>query len=159
MGERGGRLNHLDADGDVRMVDVGSKPVTLRTATAEAHVTMSRSVRETLFSGGLPKGDALATVRVAAIMAAKRTPELVPLCHPVGLDAVDVTVDPDENGARIEVTTRVTGRTGVEMEAMTGAAIGAVALYDMIKGLDRGAAIGPVRLLSKSGGSSGDWTR
>ncbi len=120
------------------MVDVGRKPVTVRTAVAEAHVAMSRAVRETVFSGGLPKGDALATVRVAAIMGAKRTPDLIPLCHPVGLDAVEVTIEPTDLGARIEVTARVEGRTGVEMEAMTGAAVGAVTLYDMIKGIDRG---------------------
>lgn len=153
------RMTHLTESGEARMVDVGEKPVTARSAIAEAHVTMTRAVREALFEGSLPKGDALGVVRVAAVMAAKRTPDLVPLCHPIGLDAVDVTVEPTEEGARIEVTARVVARTGVEMEAMTAAAIGAVTLYDMIKGLDRGAAIGPVRLLSKTGGKSGDWTR
>jgi len=152
-------MSHLTEAGEVHMVDVGSKAVTARTAVAEAHVTMTRSVRETVFSGGLPKGDALAVVRIAAIMGAKRTPEVIPLCHPVGLDAVEVTIEPTETGARIEVTARVEGRTGVEMEAMTGAAVGAVTLYDMIKGLDRGVTIGPVRLLSKSGGASGEWRR
>jgi cyclic pyranopterin phosphate synthase len=159
LAERTDRLSHITEDGEVRMVDVGRKPVTLRTAVAEAHVTMSRAVRETVFSGGLPKGDALATVRIAAIMGAKRTPDLIPLCHPVGLDAVDVTIEPTEKGARIEVTARVEARTGVEMEAMTGACVGAVTLYDMIKGIDRGASIGPVQLLSKSGGTSGEWSR
>jgi cyclic pyranopterin monophosphate synthase len=153
------RLTHLDEHGDARMVDVGAKAVTVRTAVAEAHVAMSRDVREALFEGRLPKGDAAAVVRVAAIMAAKRTPELIPLCHPIGLDAVEVSLAPTPDGARIEVTTRVEAKTGVEMEAVTAAAVGAVALYDMIKGLDRGAVIGPVRLLSKSGGKSGDWSR
>lgn len=153
------RLTHLDERGDARMVDVGAKAVTVRTAVAEAHVGMSREVREALFEGRLPKGDAAAVVRVAAILAAKRTPELVPLCHPIGLDAVEVTLEPTPEGARIEVTTRVEAKTGVEMEAMTAAAVGAVALYDMIKGLDRGAVIGPVRLLRKTGGKSGEWSR
>jgi len=153
------RLTHLDEHGAARMVDVGAKEVTVRIAVAEAHVAMSPRVREALFEGRLPKGDAAAVVRVAAIMAAKRTAELVPLCHPVGLDAVDVRVEPTPEGARIEVTVRVEAKTGVEMEAMTGAAIGAVALYDMIKGLDRGVVVGPVQLLSKSGGRSGDWVR
>jgi cyclic pyranopterin phosphate synthase len=153
------RLTHLNDDGDARMVDVGAKSVTVRTAVAEAVVTMTPQVKEALFAGSLPKGDALAVVRVAAITGAKRTPELVPLCHPIGLDAVDVAVEEIESGARIEVTTRVTARTGVEMEAMTAVAVGAVTLYDMIKGLDRGAEIASVRLLGKTGGKSGDWRR
>lgn len=153
------RLTHLDEHGDARMVDVGAKPATVRTAVAEAHVAMSRESQEALFEGRLPKGDAVAVVRVAAIMAAKRTSELVPLCHPIGLDAVEVSLNPTPEGARIEVTTRVEAKTGVEMEAVTAASVGAVALYDMIKGLDRGAEIGPVRLLRKTGGRSGDWSR
>jgi cyclic pyranopterin phosphate synthase len=152
-------MSHLDEHGDAQMVDVGPKAITVRTAVAEAHVSMSREVREALFEGRLPKGDATAVVRVAAIMAAKRTADLIPLCHPIGLDAVDVVLAPTPRGARIEVTARVEAKTGVEMEAMTGASVGAVALYDMIKGLDRGAVIGPVQLLSKTGGKSGEWTR
>ena len=152
-------LTHLNEEGDARMVDVGAKSVTRRTAVAEAILTMTPGVKAALFSGALPKGDALALVRVAAIMGAKRTSDLVPLCHPIGLDAVDVVVEEIESGARIEVTTRVAARTGVEMEAMTAAAVGAVALYDMIKGLDRGAEIASVRLLEKTGGKSGDWRR
>ncbi len=152
-------LSHLDEHGDARMVDVGPKAITARTAVAEAHVSMSREVREALFEGRLPKGDAAAVVRVAAIMAAKRTADLIPLCHPIGLDAVDVLLEPTPHGARIEVVVRVEAKTGVEMEAMTGASVGAVALYDMIKGLDRGAVIGPVQLLSKAGGKSGEWAR
>lgn len=141
------------------MVDVGGKEVTSRRATAEVVVSMDPIVKDRLFAGDLPKGDALAMVRVAAIMGAKRTPELVPLCHPISLDAVTVDIEPVATGARIVVTATVAARTGVEMEAMTGAAVGAVALYDMIKGLDRAAEIGPLRLLSKSGGKSGEWNR
>lgn len=152
-------FSHLDAEGGVHMVDVGGKEITQRRAVAEVVVTMDDAVRGRLFAGDLPKGDALAMVRVAAIMGAKRTPELVPLCHPISLDAVTVDVEPVEAGARIVVTATVAARTGVEMEAMTGAAVGAVALYDMIKGLDRGAEIGSLRLLSKSGGKSGEWRR
>jgi cyclic pyranopterin phosphate synthase len=152
-------LTHLNADGEAHMVDVGQKAVTRRTAVAEAHVTMTDAVKAALFAGALPKGDAVAVVRVAAIMGAKRTPDLVPLCHPIGLDAVEAGIEPTPTGARIIVTAQVEARTGVEMEAMTGAAVGAVALYDMIKGLDRGASIGPIQLLSKTGGKSGDWVR
>jgi cyclic pyranopterin phosphate synthase len=141
------------------MVDIGDKPVSDRSATAEAIVTMGDEIRRALFSGGLPKGDALAVVRIAAIMAAKRTPDLIPLCHPLALTSIGVEVEEVPDGAQILVTVATTGRTGVEMEAMTGAAIGAVALYDMVKGLDRGVEIGPVRLLSKAGGSSGEWRR
>jgi cyclic pyranopterin phosphate synthase len=112
-----------------------------------------------LFSGDLPKGDALATVRLAAIQGAKRTPELVPLAHPLPIDSVTAAVEPTEGGARITVTASATAKTGVEMEAITGAAIGAVALYDMIKGIDRGAEITSIRLLEKRGGKSGDWSR
>lgn len=152
-------FSHLDAEGSVHMVDVGGKEITQRRAVAEVVVTMDAAVKGRLFAGELPKGDALAMVRLAAIMGAKRTPELVPLCHPISLDAVTVDVEAIDAGARIVVTATVAARTGVEMEAMTGAAIGAVALYDMIKGLDRGAEIGPLRLLSKSGGKSGEWHR
>lgn len=152
-------LSHLDDRGRARMIDVGGKQPTDREATAEAFVSMSGGTRDALFSAGLPKGDAQAVARIAAITGAKRTPDLVPLCHPVALTSVEADVEPAEHGARVVVTARTTGPTGVEMEAMTGAALGAVTLYDMIKGLDRGAEIGPVRLLSKSGGRSGVWER
>ncbi len=157
-GEDGG-LTHLDESGAARMVDVGAKAVTAREAVAEARVTLSPQVRRAVFDGTLPKGDAAAVVRIAAVMAAKRTSDLIPLCHPLGLDGVDVVVEPTEGGARIEVTARVRARTGVEMEAMTAAAVGALALYDMVKGLDRAAEVEGVRLLRKSGGKSGEWTR
>ena len=141
------------------MVDVGGKDPTARRAVAEATVHMDRATRERLFSDDLPKGDAIATVRIAAIQGAKQTAALVPLCHPLPIESVAVAIDPTEDGATITVIATVTAKTGVEMEAMTGAAIGAVALYDMIKGVDRGAHIGTVRLLEKSGGRSGEWRR
>jgi cyclic pyranopterin phosphate synthase len=152
-------FTHLDDQGNARMVDVGGKGVTVRRAVAEAVVTLAHPVRDRLFSGDLPKGDALGVARVAAIMAAKQTPSLVPLCHPIPIDAVDVVIEESSTGARIEVTARTTAKTGIEMEAMTAAAIGAIAIYDMVKGLDRAAEIGPVRLLNKSGGKSGEWQR
>ncbi|MDJ0959026.1 MAG: cyclic pyranopterin monophosphate synthase MoaC [Acidimicrobiia bacterium] len=152
-------LSHLDEAGDAHMVDVGSKPITRRRAVAEALVDLASEAAEALFGGTLPKGDALGVVRVAAIMGAKQTAALVPLCHPIGLDHVAVAITRVDNGARIEVTCEVEARTGVEMEAMTGASIGAVALYDMVKGVDRSAQIVAVRLLAKSGGRSGEWTR
>jgi cyclic pyranopterin monophosphate synthase len=152
-------LSHLDAEGSVHMVDVGGKEATARIAVAEATVAMARGTRERLFNGDLPKGDALATIRIAAIQGAKRTPDLVPLAHPLPIESVSVDVMPTEEGARITVTASVTAKTGVEMEAMTGAAVGAIALYDMIKGVDRDAVITTVRLLEKRGGKSGDWAR
>lgn len=152
-------FNHLDDAGAARMVNVGDKDVTRRVATAEASVVMSPDTTECLFAGDLPKGDALAVVRIAAIAGAKATPGLIPLAHPIGLDSVDVEISSQPDGARIAVTCRVTARTGVEMEAMAGAAVAALTLYDMVKGLDRGAEIRAVRLLAKSGGKSGDWER
>ena len=152
-------FTHLDEQGQARMVDVSAKAETARSATAEALVTMHPATTAAVFAGTLPKGDALALIRVAAIGGAKRTSDLVPLCHPLPLTGVTVEVTQIATGARIVVTAGTVGRTGVEMEAITGAAVGAITLYDMIKGMDRSAEIGPVRLLSKSGGASGDWTR
>jgi len=152
-------LNHLDADGAVRMVDVGSKPETDRSAVARATVAMGDATVDRLFAGGLPKGDALATVRIAAIQGAKATAGLIPLCHPVAIDSVDVRIERVDRGATITVSVRVHGRTGVEMEAMTGAATGALTMYDMVKGIDRSAHVSEVTLLEKSGGRSGDWVR
>ena len=154
-----GDLNHLDDKGNVHMVDVGAKPTTVRVAVAEAFVSMEPVTSHKLFADDLDKGDALATVRIAAIGATKLTPQLIPLCHPLPIDRVTVAIEPVESGARIEVLVGVEARTGVEMEAMTGAAVGALALDDMVKGIDRSASIGTVRLLSKSGGKSGDWHR
>jgi len=152
-------LNHLDEHGHVRMVDVGDKPVTQRTATAVATLDMAASTTMRLFSGDLPKGDALATVRIAAIQAAKRTSDLIPLCHPLPISAVDVEIAETESGAAIRVSVSVNDRTGVEMEAMTAAAVGALTMYDMIKGIDRGASISCVEVVAKAGGRSGVWER
>jgi len=152
-------ISHLDDQGRARMVDVSGKPETAREAVAEAIVTLAPDTRRALFAGDLPKGDARAVVRLAAIMGAKRTADLVPLCHPIPLSAVEADIEEVAAGARVEVRVRTMGRTGVEMEAMTGAALGAITLYDMVKGLDRGAEIGPVHLLAKSGGRSGEWRR
>ncbi len=152
-------LSHLDDQGRARMVDVGGKPASERRAVAEALVTMTDATRDALFGGALPKGDAVAVARVAGIMAAKRTPDLVPLCHPLPISSVTVDIDEADGGARVVATVTTTGPTGVEMEAMTAASIAAVTIYDMVKGLERGVEIGPVRLLHKSGGRSGTWER
>ena len=152
-------MTHLDEQGRPRMVDVGAKAETERSATAEAIVHLRRDVKAALFAGSLPKGDALGVARVAAITGAKRTADLIPLCHPIALTAVEADVEEIPEGARVVVTVRTVGRTGVEMEAITGASIGAITIYDMIKGLERGAEIGPVRLSAKSGGRSGEWRR
>ncbi len=152
-------LTHVDDEGRARMVDVGAKAATPREAVAEAHISMSAAAREALFGGTLPKGDALGVARIAAIQGAKQTPNLIPLCHPIGIDSITADVTRTEAGARIVVQVAVVAKTGVEMEAITGASVGAVALYDMIKAIDRGAVIGPVQLLAKRGGKSGEWTR
>ena len=152
-------FTHLTSSGDVHMVDVSAKDVTTRKAVATAAVTLSETVKEALFSGSLPKGDALAAVRLAGIAGAKRTSELIPLCHPLPIDAVTVMVDSNDGGAQITASVITTGRTGVEMEAMTAVSVAALTLYDMVKGLDRGAVIGPIQLVHKSGGRSGTWDR
>ena len=152
-------LTHLDADGQAHMVDVGDKLTTQRTAIAEAVVSMTDATADLLFSGQLPKGDAIAVARVAGIQGAKATPQLIPLCHPLPVSSVNVDIQRTDEGARITVTARVTAQTGVEMEAMTGASVAALTLYDMIKGVERGAEITRVQLVSKAGGKSGDWHR
>ena len=154
-----GDLSHLDERGNARMVDVGAKATTDREAVAEAVVVLSEATLRALMDGSLPKGDAAAVARVAAIQAAKRTADLIPLCHPLPLSAVEVDIEEIEVGVRLTVRVRTTDRTGVEMEALTGASVGALTIYDMVKGLERGAEIGPVRLLRKSGGASGKWER
>ena len=151
--------SHLDKRGEMRMVEVGEKPETMRRAVAEAHVRLSPEVRRSLVEGTLPKGDALAVVRLAGIMAAKRTSELIPLCHPLPLSGIEVKIVPSGEGMVITAAVRTTARTGVEMEAMVAVSVAALALYDMVKGLDRGAVIGPIRLLEKTGGKSGEWRR
>lgn len=150
-------LPHLTEAGEVHMVDVSAKEITLRQATAEALVIMSPATIERLFGDQLPKGDALAAVRLAGIMGAKRTADLIPLCHPLPIDSVVLEIEEDQAGARIRASVTTTGRTGVEMEAMTAVSVAALTLYDMVKGVERGVVIGPIRLLSKSGGRSGTW--
>ena len=153
-------LTHLRADGTLRMVDVGAKPSTARMASAEARVRMSAQAHRALKSGSLKKGDALAAARVAGIMAAKRTADLIPLCHPLALTDIDVTiVFVGRDSVRIRCDASCTGPTGVEMEAMTGAAVAALTIYDMCKALDRGITIETVGLLEKAGGASGRWRR
>jgi cyclic pyranopterin phosphate synthase len=153
------RLTHLDEDGSARMVDVGDKAVTARSATARAVVTMSADALKAVKAGDAPKGDVLGTARIAGIQAAKRTGELIPLCHPIGLDHVDIEAEITTDSIVLTATASVTARTGVEMEAMTAASVAALTVYDMVKGLDRSAAIASVELLAKSGGRSGDWKR
>ena len=154
-------LTHLDERGQARMVDVGGKAVTDRQAVATSVVRMSPATAAKLADGGLPKGDALAVARVAGIMAAKRTPELIPLCHPIALTSIDVdiTVDAEAGAATITVTAATSERTGVEMEALVAAGVAAFTLYDMVKGVERGATVEHVRVEEKSGGAGGSWQR
>ena len=153
------RLPHLTPAGDAHMSDVSTKDVTQRTASAEAIVALADTTAEALFGGTLPKGDALAAIRLAGIMGAKRTAELIPLCHTLPIDAIEVSITRVEAGARIVADVTTTARTGVEMEAMTAASIAAITLYDMVKGIERGVEITSVRLLRKTGGRSGTWER
>lgn len=159
--ERGDRLSHLDASGKARMVDIGEKTATRREARAEALVSMSPPTIELLTSGRLPKGEALPAARIAGIAAAKRTPELIPLCHPLRIDSVtvDFEVDPQASEVRVETAVRATDRTGVEMEALVAAAVAALTIYDMCKAVERGVEITSLRLVHKSGGKSGTWER
>jgi cyclic pyranopterin phosphate synthase len=154
-------LTHLDGEGNARMVDVGDKPVTGRRAVARAVVRMAPETAAAVVAGDAPKGDVLGTARIAGIQAAKRTGELIPLCHPLALDHVDVDARVDAGAGTVTLTAevRVTARTGVEMEAMTAAAVAALTVYDMVKGLERGVTVEDVRLISKSGGRSGHWQR
>jgi cyclic pyranopterin monophosphate synthase len=153
------RLTHLDEDGAARMVDVGAKPETGRRAVARAVVRMSAATAAAVAAGDAPKGDVLGTARIAGIQAAKRTGELIPLCHPIGLDFVDVRGVVQDDTVVLTATASVTARTGIEMEAMTAAAVAALTVYDMVKGLERGVAIESVELMEKSGGRSGHWVR
>ena len=153
------KFTHLNAAGEARMVDVTAKDVTVRSATATGQVVMSTEVIALLRSGGVPKGDALAVARIAGIQGAKRTPDLIPLCHPLAIHGVDIDIELLDAGAQITVTVRTADRTGVEMEALTGVSVAALALIDMVKGIDRNAAIERVELVEKSGGRSGHWVR
>jgi len=153
-------FSHLDEQGRARMVDVGAKAVTARVAVAEAVVRLSARTYVLLKTHALPKGDAMAVARIAGIMAAKKTGELIPLCHPLGLDAVDVRFHLDDaaTSVRIEAEAKITARTGIEMEAMTAASVAALALYDMCKAVQKDIVIEQVRLLYKAGGKSGVFT-
>jgi len=154
-------LTHLDEKGRGRMVDVSDKDVTRREATARAVVEMQAETARLIASGGVAKGDVLAVAQVAGVMAAKRTPDLIPLCHPLPITGVDMAFDLDVERARLEVraTVRVTGRTGVEMEALTAVSVAALTVYDMCKAVDRGMTISDIQLLHKVGGKSGEFIR
>jgi cyclic pyranopterin monophosphate synthase len=155
------RLTHVDRRGRPRMVDVSEKPATARRAVAEAEVACSQATLTLVIDGGGPKGDVLTVAELAGVMAAKRTWELVPLCHPLMLTDVVVRITPDRGASafRIRAETATTGPTGVEMEALTAASVAALTLYDMVKGVERGVEIRSIRLASKSGGASGEWHR
>ena len=154
---KSGALTHIDASGEARMVDVSAKPATERTAVAEGCVVMSKATLDLITSGNAKKGDVLATARIAGIMAAKRTSELIPLCHPLALSKVTLDISPDPRlpGCRVQSTVKVTGPTGVEMEALTAVSVACLTIYDMIKAVERGVRIEGIRLIEKSGGKSG----
>jgi cyclic pyranopterin phosphate synthase len=152
-------LTHLDAQGRARMVDVTEKSETVRVARAEAYVEMSAATVKLLREQGLPKGNPLEVARIAGIQGGKKTSELIPLCHPLALTHLDVSIEVIDTGARIESVARTKSETGVEMEAMTAVSVAALTLYDMCKAVEKGISLGPVRLLEKSGGKSGHWVR
>jgi len=159
MSGSGGRLTHVDETGAARMVDVSGKEVTVRTATASGRVLVSPEVVALLRDGTVPKGDALGVARIAGIQAAKRTPDLVPLCHPIAIHGVEVDLRVEDDAVHISATVRTADRTGVEMEALTCVAVAGLALVDMVKAVDRSATITDVRVEHKSGGRSGEWRR
>ncbi len=142
-------LTHLDSSGNARMVDVGHKPVTSREAVAEGFISLQPATLDAIAAGNVPKGDVFAAARIAGIMAAKKCGELIPLCHPLGIESVEVAFDVQTDRVRIEATTRVTGKTGVEMEALTAVSVAALTIYDMCKAIDKRMVIDGVRLLSK----------
>jgi cyclic pyranopterin monophosphate synthase len=152
-------LTHISAAGEANMVDVSDKPATTRVAVAEGRVVMRAETLDLVRRGDAKKGDVLGTARIAGIMAAKRTHELIPLCHPLMLSKVTVEIEPDDAlpGVRITALAKVTGRTGVEMEALTAVSVACLTVYDMVKAADRGMRIEGIRLLEKSGGKSGEW--
>lgn len=156
-----GKLTHLDDTGAAHMVDVTQKQVTERIAIAQAEVRMLPSTLKMIVDGEHPKGDVFATARIAGIQAAKKTSDLIPLCHPLALTSVKVslTADPDQNRVVIESRCKLAGKTGVEMEALSAAAVAGLTIYDMCKAVDKGMILGEVKLLEKTGGKSGDWTR
>jgi cyclic pyranopterin phosphate synthase len=153
------KLSHLDEQGAARMVDVSNKPASEREATAEAVIVLSQEAFAAVVSGDAPKGDVLAVARIAGIMAAKKTPELIPLCHPIALAKADIAFEmlAEKNAIRIVASAKTTAETGVEMEALTAAAVAALTIYDMTKAVDKSAVIESIRLLTKSGGKSGPY--
>jgi cyclic pyranopterin phosphate synthase len=151
------KITHLDEAGNAAMVDISAKPATAREAVAEGCITMSAEALEAIKDGAVKKGDVLATARIAGIMAAKKTSELIPLCHPLTLSKVAVDFAFVDGGIRVTALARLTGQTGVEMEAMTAASVALLTIYDMAKALDKGMVISDVRLLSKNGGKTGNW--
>jgi cyclic pyranopterin phosphate synthase len=161
MPDQSDRLTHLDDAGRAQIVDVTDKAVTSREATATSCVRMNRETLGAIMDGAMPKGDVLAVARIAGIQSAKKCADLIPLCHPLPLSSVKVDLAPDTDlpGIRIEATCKVTGQTGVEMEALTAASVAALTLYDMCKAIDRGMTIEKTQLMNKSGGASGEWRR
>ena len=152
------KLTHLDEAGNAAMVDISAKDATVREAVAEGRISMSAAALAAIREGAVKKGDVLATARIAGIMAAKKTSELIPLCHPLALSKVAVDFEFEENGICVTALARLAGQTGVEMEALTAASIALLTIYDMAKALDKAMVVSGVRLLSKSGGKSDDWT-
>ncbi|AQR72762.1 cyclic pyranopterin monophosphate synthase MoaC [Sphingomonas sp. LM7] len=152
------RLTHLDETGAAHMIDVAGKPVTAREAVATGRITMSAQAAAAIREGSVKKGDVLATARIAGIMAAKKTAELIPLCHPLPLTRVAIDLAPDDTGVTVTATAATESKTGVEMEALTAASVALLTLYDMAKALDKAMVISGIRLLSKTGGKSGDWS-
>ncbi|PKB25533.1 cyclic pyranopterin monophosphate synthase subunit MoaC [Novosphingobium kunmingense] len=150
-------LTHLDAEGKARMVDIGGKPETRRVAIAEGRIAMSDAALAAIRDCTVLKGDVLAAARIAGIMAAKKTAELIPLCHPLALDSVTIDFDFDDRGLRAVSAATLTGRTGVEMEALTAVSVALLTIYDMVKAIDKGMIIGGIRLIQKRGGKSGTW--
>jgi cyclic pyranopterin phosphate synthase len=150
-------LTHLDEKGNARMVDIGGKAETSRVAIASGRIRMSAAALNAIRDGDVPKGDVLAAARIAGIMAAKKTAELIPLCHPLALDSATVDFTIEDGAVRATATASLTGRTGVEMEVMTGTSIALLTIYDMVKALDKGMVIEEIRLIEKRGGKSGTW--
>jgi cyclic pyranopterin phosphate synthase len=159
MAKTSSRLTHIDAKGEARMVDVSAKPATERVAVAEGRVVMTRRTLALIVKGDAAKGDVLGTARIAGIMAAKRTSELIPLCHPLALSKVTLDIAPDAKlpGCRVRATVKVTGPTGVEMEALTAVAVACLTIYDMVKAVERGIRIEGIHLVEKKGGKSGHY--
>ena len=151
------RLTHVDEAGAAHMVDVSGKAETTRQAVARGRISMSKDAAQAILDGSAKKGDVLAVARVAGIMAAKKTAELIPLCHPLMLSKVSLDLDADEEGVTATATVRTTGQTGVEMEALTAVSVALLTIYDMAKAIDKGMIIGPIALIEKTGGKSGDW--